>query len=341
MAFEKDTVLKLMLDTRSGRVESYNYSTREASEAIRQEFVDLLGTDNPDYRTFRKHKADIFEIIEIALDQSIEEGMTDSNNAFFEQFVEYRNVNLGDKNEFYVEDNSMLVISEVADGHIDLRRQILNGGTSFTVTTRSYGAKVYADFLRFLAGRVDWNKLVSKIDEAMKHKMASDIYASFLGATSYLPAEFKTSGSFDGDKLNTIIQHVQASNGYSPIIIAGTRSALKKINAEFTGTNGFLLSDNMKDQLHGNGVLAHWEGIPLLEIPQVHIPNTFDFQLDDNKLMILPNNVKPIKIVKEGESYIHEVQEGTNKDLSKEYTFLTRYGIVVVFNVLYGMYELS
>lgn len=330
-------LVQLCVDTYRGVVT--DYSSQEATDVIRKAFVDILGTDKPDHRQFRKHKNDIFEIIEVVLDELVDEGW--ENNKFFEQFVEYRNLNLGDTNEFYVEDRTMLTVSKLAQGHWNLRRQKLNIGDSFTVKTDIYGASVYTDFLRFLAGRMDWGKLISKIQEAMKLKMATEIYVSFMSTMNYLPAEFKHTGSFSEEQMLDIIDHVQASNGYAPVVIAGTRKALKEVVGTYSGANSFLVSENMKDQLNKNGMLDTWNSIPLLEIPQVHAPNSFDFMLDDKRLMILPANAKPIKLVREGQSMIKEVSDGTtNMDMSMEYKFLTQFGVATIFNLMYGMYEL-
>lgn len=330
-------LVTLCIDTYKGVVT--DYSTKEASEVIRKAFVDMIGTDKPTPRQFRKHKNDIFEIIEVVLDELVDEGW--ENNKFFEQFVEYRNLNLGDINEFYVEDKTMLTVSKVAQGHWDLRRQKLNIGDSFTVQTDVYGASVYTDFLRFLAGRIDWGKLVDKIQEAVKFKMATEIYVNFMSSMNYLPAQFKHTGSFSEDAMLDIVGHVQASSNYAPVVIAGTRKALKEIVKSYSGTNSFLISENMKDNINQTGILETWNSIPLLEIPQVHVPNTFDFMLDDKRLMILPANSKPIKVVREGQSLIKEVSDGTtNADMSMEYKFLTQFGVATIFNVMYGMYEL-
>lgn len=332
-----DVLKKLMLDYKTG-ASMGNFSKSQSSEAIRKEFVELLGTSTPDYKTFRNNKNGVFQIMEEVLDVLITDGILGSQ--FFEQFVEYRDLNLGDKNEFYVEDKSMLTIAEVTGGTLNLRRQKLDVGEKFSVTTKWYGAKVYADFLRFVAGRIDFDALISKIDLAMRTQMAESIYASFVSASSYLPAVFKQTGSFDGDKVSNIVQHVQASAGGAPVVIAGTRNALRKITASYNTTGTFLVSEAMKDQINSQGLLNTWEGIPLLEIPQVHTANTFDFAFDDKKLFVLPANVKPIKVVREGDSIIDERREG-NMDMSMEYTFLTRYGIGVIFNVYYGEYTLS
>lgn len=332
-------LLNLCVDTCKGVQTSF--TSHQASEVIRKEFTDIFGTDKPNFKDFRHTEkvATAFEVLEEVVDVLITEGF--SNNPFFDQFVEYRDLTLGDKNEFYVEDKSMLAISEVSGSHWNLRRQKLDVGESFSVKTRFYGASVYTDFLRMVAGRVDFPALVQKIQKALAEKMAIDIYGQFMGTMQYLPAEFKESGSFVGETAIEIIEHVQASNNNAPVVIAGTKQALRKLTGSYSTTNSFLVSDNMKDTINKTGILTEWNGYQLLEIPQVHKVGTFDFAIDEKRLMFLPANVKPIKVVREGTSMINQTSSGTdNMDMSIEYTFLTNYGIASVFNTYFGMYEI-
>lgn len=334
-----ENLIKFCVDAYRGKVANSNFAQAGAnpSDVIRDKFIEIMGTSTPDFRTFRKFKPEVFEIVEVVLDQLITDNITET--PFFTQFVEYRDINLGDTNVFYVEDRSVLTISEIADGNLNLRRQRLDIGDSYTVTTKTYGAAVYGDFLRFITGRFDWAGLVNKIDEAMRLKMAADIYGSFMGATTYLPAQFKKTGTFEDAKLTDLLQRVSTANGYAPLIIAGTKTALKKIGANYAGQS-FLLSDAMKDQMNKTGVLTVYDGTPLMEIPQVFIPNTFEYALDDNKLLVLPANTKPVKVVREGQSIIKEQTDG-NKDMSMEHTFITRYGILAVFNNAYGVFDMA
>lgn len=327
-------LIKLCIDTYKGTV--INYSREQASEVIRKAFVDILGTDKPDYRTFRKHKNEIFEIIEITLDQSISNGFADNN--FFEQFVEYRDLNLGDTNTFYVEDRSLLTVSKYAGGHHDLIRQRLDGGTEFTVQTSAYGIKIYDYFMRLLAGRIDWIAFVNKVRASIDNFLAQAIYTSFMGSLQYLPTQFKATGTFSQSAFLEVCDHVQAANNNSEIMLVGTRSALAKM----TGTSDATWSDNMKDERNTLGYVRYYEGIKTLVLPQVHVANTFDFALDNSKILILPANVKPIKIVREGQTIITESTDGKkNMDGSIEYEVQFRLGISTIFNVLYGYAQVA
>ena len=324
-------LVKLGIDLYRNQVQQF--SKAEGDSVMRKAFVDILGTDKPDYRTFRKHKNEVFEIMEEVLEVTITDGMI---TPFFDQFVEYRDLDLGDSAEFYVEDRTMLSVARHAGNHWDIRRQKLNIGDTFTVKTEPMAAAVYADFKRFLAGRVDFAKLIEKVGQAFTQELNDRIHAEFMSTIDYLPTEFKETGTYNEANLIDLAEHVQAANQGSEIIIAGTRSALSKLSNKET------LSDGMRDQLNRNGVLEYWNGYSLLPIPQSHKPNTFEFAIDQNRLIILPANAKPIKVVKEGMPLVKEVSDGLeNKDMSMEYKFIAQYGVATVFNLLYGQYQFA
>ena len=323
-------LVKLCVDAYHGKVA--NYSTGDTSEAIRQSFIEIVGTDKPDYRTFRKKKNEIFEIIEVVADQTITEGF--SQNAFFENFVEYRDLAMGDTNEFYVEDESLLTISKISGGHHDIRRQRLDIGTSFTVTAEWFGVKIYEHFLRLLAGRIDWVAFLAKVQKALEQFMLELVYSNFLATQAVLPAQFKMTGSYDRDIFLTVCDHVQASNVGSELILVGTRTSLGKIE----GIPAIQWSEAMKTQANEMGTVMYLEGMRTMVLGQVHTINTFNFAINPNMVMILPSTQKPIKLVKEGLPIITESTDGVkNKDMSIEYELQFRIGVATIFNTLYGM----
>lgn len=324
-------LVKLGVDLYKNRVQQYSKS--EGNDVIRKAFVEIIGTDKPDYRQFRKHKNEVFEIIEEVLEQTITDGM---HTPFFDQFVEYRDLELGDTNEFYVEDRSMLTIARHSGNHWDVRRQKLNIGDSFVVQAEPMAVAIYADFQRFLAGRIDWDAFIAKVGQSYAQEINDRVHTEFMATINYLPAGFKETGTFSEGTLLNIAEHVQAANQGANLVIAGTRTALSKLTGVST------LSDGMKDELNKNGVLQYWNGYSLLPIPQSHKPNTLEFAVENDRFIILPANAKPIKVVKEGSPLVKEVSDGlTNQDMSMEYKFIAKYGVATVFNMLYGQYSFS
>lgn len=69
-----------------------DYSVEDSNEVLRSAFYDLLGMDEYNSkisrRAMRKHKLEIFEIIEELLDTNIDADLRNQ----FEDWVEYRNL---------------------------------------------------------------------------------------------------------------------------------------------------------------------------------------------------------------------------------------------------------
>jgi hypothetical protein len=332
----KDLV-KLCVDTVHNRVQNYGKSTEQASGVIRKAFFEIMGTETPNFKDVRRHKVEVFEILEEVLSTTVINGVNEDE--FFMQFAETRNLALGDSIEFYVPDNSLLVASKLAGNHWDITRQKLDAGVPFTVKTEPFGLAVYTDFLAFLAGRVDFPALVAKVARAIQDKIYQEVSASFASASAFLPSEFKATGTYDEAQLIEIASHVEASSGSTPMIV-GTRKALAKVTA---GLDAAYLSDKSKDQLNNTGRISVYNGLTLVQLPTVHKANSFEFAYNDNQLLVLPSgDNKPVKIVYEGDSLVKEVSDGTdNMDMSLEYKFITKFGTNVVFNSLYGVYNLS
>ena len=67
----------------------------------------------------KKHGAELFEVIEEAVDFKVSTGFKE--NEFFNEFVEMKNVNDGDRNEFWVDKDVILTVAKVSGDHHDLK----------------------------------------------------------------------------------------------------------------------------------------------------------------------------------------------------------------------------
>lgn len=334
-----ETLKKLCVDyiNNPSQVQHFNAKGKNVDEAIREQFNKIMGVDTPTLKDIRRHKVEIFEVLEEVLTETYLNGVNEDE--FFMQFAEIRNLALGDTQEFYLEDDAVLVVSEHAGNHWNISRQKLEGGASFTIKTKSYAIAVYGDFFLFATGRLTFGKLVEKVAQAVQNKIYEEVAMSFANAVTKLPAPFVATGSYDEAKLQDIIAHVEASTGSSAIVL-GTRKALAQVTA---GLNVSYYSDAMKNELARTGRIANVNGMTLVQLPAVHKQNTFDFAYNDNQLLILPNNNdRFIKIVFEGEDYVKEVNdETTNMDMSLEYKFITRFGVKSIFSTVFGVYNLA
>lgn len=334
---------KLMFDTAIG---SEKVSKEEANKRIREVMFQVIGVDENCSRkelrkAIRRHKLDIFEVIEELIPNLLVSGWGD--NPWFDQFVEIKSANLGDTNEFYIEDDVILTVSELAGNHHDIIRQRLGEGTVTPLKTSWYGVKIYTEYELFMAGRVDWAKFVQKIYEAFDEKVNSLVYEAVMAAGSQvLPAEqFNKTGTLTTEGLLQLVQDVQTATG-DDVVIMGNKVALSKVGA-LVDSNW--ISETMKDERNTLGSIRRWEGVTLAEIPQTFKRGTTT-PIDagaNNRLLIMPlADNKFIKVYDEGDARIREIADGdTNMDMTMEYEYQQKMGVGTMIGKKFGVWTIG
>ena len=338
----KNTISKLIYDSYKGNIPT-KYAQMDKGvreDGIRKKIFEVMEIDSFEQKSFRKafrkHKVDVFSIIEEIADQVMIDGDF-QRNTFFNQFVELKNKALGDTNEFYVEVKNQLEIAEFSGNHWDMKRHRVDVGQKFSLEVRDYGISIYDEFERIMSGRADFAKLVTFVIEAVERKLADIAQTTFAVAISNLPAEFSYSGTYNEAKILKVLQHVQASTGVKPTVV-GTSVGLSTLQ----GKSDIAVSDKMADEMNQNGYLTVWKGYPTLELAQGHKIGTFEFTMDDDKLYILTGGNKLVKIFLEGETQINEISDGTtNSDRTSEYTLQFKAGSAVSYSNMIGFIELT
>lgn len=305
------------------------FSTEDVNNTLRKKLFEIAGTDNINAKTLRRCKPELFQVIEEALDVLIVEGLENQ----FSDFVEIRNLGWGDTNIFAIDDPSLFNVATIANGNGNLRRQRLDKGY-LTVDTGIFGIKLYEEFLRFLAGRIDWVKMVNKVSQSYNTKIATDIYDAVYDSFSTLGATYGISGAFAESTMNTLIGHVEAATGMD-VNILGTKSSLAKISTA-------VVSEKAKETFNDLGHYGSFNGTPMKAIKQAHKPGTDTFAINDSFVMVLPQVPdKMIKLVIEGDAIIQETPGGQTADMSMEYTFIKSAGIAVIHAAKYGIYRFA
>lgn len=335
---EKNDIVKLALDTMHGTV-SGNFSQENASDALRQAFIELNGgSDKLTAKSFRDHPQ-LFQIIEEIMPVMIEEGLRGDEMVF--NMVDYRNVAEGDENRFWTEDNSDFVVAKIADGSTSIRRQRLNVGQYVSIETQMHAIKVYEELNRLLAGRVDFNTLVDRLSRSFTRDMRNQILAALEGVTADttgLNATYVKSGSMDIGTLRELIAHVEAATGSATIV--GTKAGLAKIR-DVDPTAVSLTASSAKEDLYNLGYFGKFEGTPMVSMRQAHKAGTDAFAINDNKIYVMAGSDKPIKLVREGEGLMIATDAMSNADLTQEYLYGEKYGLGVIFNQKMGIYTIA
>lgn len=111
---------QLMIDTARGK---QAVSKEEANAKIVEVFQGVLGIDKDSKpgevrRAIRRNQALVFDILEETIETLL---VTDwGQDPFFSKYIDQRNLALGDKNEFRVEDDSIMSIMKIAGNHHDI-----------------------------------------------------------------------------------------------------------------------------------------------------------------------------------------------------------------------------
>ena len=314
-----NSLVNLCVDARRGRVGNFSANGEKyTDEAARNAFakvldIDLTKGDKLTYSAWRKHKIEVFEVIEEVLKVTLPDAWDKSY--FYNELVEIKNLALGDKNEFIVEDSSK----------------------TFTVGTEWFGVRVYEEFERFFKGINTLAEMFNKIQDAFQKEIDARIYAAFNGAGTYLPAAFKENGTFDEKTFLQLCQKVAIASG-KEVRIAGTKIALAKLGSALPAA---WVSDEMKNEKNTTGMLKVWNGISTIEIPQSFIRGTFNVRTADNKLFVLPMNYKPIKLVYEGDVRTRELGMTDTIDQTVDVETQIKFGIGVIFESYFGVDEFT
>ena len=254
---------KLMLDTANANFEE-GIDAKSANEKIVSMFKQIIGCDEKSTKAeirkaIRKNQQVLFDLIEEVVPNLLQSGWQD--NPFFNEYVETKNIDIGDQNVFYTEDETILSVSKVSGNHWDIDRQRLGKGASFSVATSWYGIAIYSEYERLLTGAEDFATFVTKLYEAVDRFVNESIYQAFCDAAEKLPGGASGAGQWvktgdltevTKDTFITLIEDVKMATGMD-IVIMGTKSALAKLDGM---RNIDWVSSEMKNERYTTGRLG-------------------------------------------------------------------------------------
>lgn len=293
---------------------SRKISNKEANKAVRKILMEVCDLTEEDLKSKKRreraiemHHNELFELIETDVDFKIETGFNESE--WFNDFVDKRNLALGDDEEYWTKEKITLVVAEITNGIHDLTLQYLNEGTPHKLHTKTYGVKIGKDIDLVLLGRIDFTELTDKISEAFMEKVQLLCFTGIYDAVAKIPnqSQFVKTGALAAgtkDAFDELIEDVSTANG-SDVVIMGTRAALKKINAL---ADVDWRSASQKESVANTGRLGSYEGTELIEIPQKFEKNNVTKKLIPNdKLLIFPRTQeKFVLFTDKGETQITE-----------------------------------
>lgn len=305
---------------------------------------DDLRSNKRRERALELHHTEVYELLESDIDFKVDTAFKESE--WFNDFVDMRNVKLGDEEEFWSREKVMLAVAEISGDHHDLTLQYLNEGTAHKIHTKKYGVKIGKDIDLILLGRIDFTELTDKIAEAFVYKVQELCYTGIYGAAAKLPnnSQFVKTGALSAstkDKFDTLLEDIGTANS-AEVVIMGTKTALKKLNG-LTEVDWRSLSQ--KEDVAKTGRLGTYEGTELIEIPQRFAFNDVTKRLiDDKRLLIFAKNQEQfVWFTDKGETQIYEsgTQKGEHADDFQKYEVQREMGVEVVLPQYFGQWTLE
>ena len=353
--FTAKQVARLLIDNAKGKVVlPANFSEQgmvTPEEAISNAFFSIMGLEKGKATVqdiqlaFRREEVrlGVFAVVEEVIREGI---LTETwRNPFMDQFVESRSQTRGDRTDFYIEAKQELHVSRISkDGKVSLDRQRFDEGEIVNVKVETYGIKVYEHLARIMLGRADWGTLVAHLNAAVEKFIQQKVYDEFAAIVTAIPAAFKVSGVADKAAILKAVRNVQLVSGAQQVVLVGTGLALSALE----GADVTTPTEAMQNQLHNEGALRFFHGIPLVELPQAIKKYALDnskkevgeLLVNDEVIYILPNNIgKPIKMIVEPE-LIDINESGVRVDDTIEFAVRFSFGCAVITGRALGVIEL-
>ena len=309
-------------------------------------------TDKQIKRALKSEGArDFFAVIEEIIEVKVTEGLQGID--IFNKYVEEINLADGDVNEFWVEKETYLEVEKVSGSHHDLIQQKLAPGEPYTVPVAYYGVKVGQDIRLFLTGKKSWAAFIDAAVKAFANLIVELIYSKFANAASTLPlpADLTDSGALTAankDDFDHIIELVESLNGGVPVVIMGTKTALKKMNNLVNNATAVTwMAPSQKESIAHTGILGDYEGTDLLEMPQRYKLSDLSAAtgglVANDKLFIMPlgEDNKFIKYINGGETILEVTEVGATLNDQQTYEIQRKLGVGTVLSKYFGVWTIT
>ncbi len=342
-----------IFDTENDRV----MTKKEVDDKIKELCFQYTGlneksTDKQIKRALQSEGArEFFAVIEEIIDVKVTEGLQGID--IFNKYVEEINLADGDVNEFWVEKETYLEVEKVSGSHHDLIQQKLAPGEPYTVPVAYYGVKVGQDIRLFLTGKKSWAAFIDAAVKAFANLIVELIYSKFANAASTLPlpADLTDSGALTAankDDFDHIIELVESLNGGVPVVIMGTKTALKKMNNLVNNSTAVTwMAPSQKEAIAHTGILGDYEGTDLLEMPQRYKLSDLSAAtgglVDNTKLFIMPvgEDGKFIKYINGGETILEVNEIGATLNDQQTYEIQRKLGVGTVLDKYFGVWTIT
>lgn len=316
---------QLSMDAYTGKVDKF--SVQDAEALIREKLTECVG-GKWNYRNFKKNEHDFYALIEELITINLSNMTVES----FGDWVEVKDFELGDKIEFRVENTNLFQVGNIATGTNTIRRQRMLD-SKLPTTAYKMSIAIYEEFDRFLAGRIDWAKLVDKVGKSFNREVALQISRAVQNAYKTIHTNLKYEGTYADAQLSKLISKVKGLTGQD-VAIYGVSEAIENIQ----GAN--CLADLADRRAYG--YIKEFKGVPVIELPQTYDAVNNKWGVRNDILYIVPAGEKIVRCGFEGEAMVIENTDGTKRnDQQIEYKFQRMMHLGVLSTARFGAYVIT
>lgn len=329
---------RAIVDLRNGQFKAFSAASKETmNESIRAMFTEIMPTPNANgrynHRQLEAALPKVYAILEEVLNVTINDAW--KTVPFYAAVVDARNIALGDQNRFLVEDESFLTVNKFSGNTWDTDREKLGVRAEISIPTNWFYARWYDDYERFLTGAISVESLANRLTQSFINHVDNMIAAAFNDAGTNLPAAFTFAGTLSTSDMKEIILKVKTASRKN-VVIMGTELAISQLN----DLGEVKYSDAMMNELYSAGRLGKWMGTTVIEVPQGFKHDSFDWSVENNTLLIVPESEKFIKFVDEGETRIRDLTQQDTHDQTIDSQTQRKMGCAAVFGSMFGKYTI-
>ena len=319
---------QMSLDLYNGK--KIEFDGVSGDQALRNALLDAVGGEWS-RKNYEKNKWDFFEVMSEVLTFPMEQTL----EGMFDGILTTETLGYDEHKVIELDKPELYKVSVVASGNNDIRRQ-RDFSDKINVETSAIGIKLYEDFRKFIAGKIDWVKMVNKAKASMTAKIAEMIYeclsASFDAGER---PELNKTGVVKEADLNKMIALVEAKTGMKCAIYGG-KTALSKISNSVVNTT-VGVADSQKEQYANLGYFQHFGTTPMVELPTIFKGNQERFA---NEFYVLPQMNDIIRVFFRGEALVEESQDSQKRaDQQIEFLMTQEVGIVCLVTGYFGMWR--
>lgn len=317
-----------------------NFTKDDVATAYAAEIQGLCGSVNE----FRKNKFDIFEIVQIVVDEVVPAKAIDVLGMFADIKVVGRNERALFRRGLIGKNRAKKFLTQV--GLSGVYESFRLDTDTFEVRTTALGGAARIDYERFAANLEDINDLIDIVLEGLTEAIYLEVQKALKAAISSvaMPSRNKVTGnSFDAASMAKVIGAVRAY-GTNAVIFA-TPEFIEDMGADAVvvglGTGAYpnvAIHPQDLDDIRNTGRIKIFRGTPIVEIPQSFVDETNEqVYIDPSFAYVLPaGGEKVVKVVLEGPT---EIYDSEGRDRSIEINIYKKVGVGILTFHNWGIYQ--